>query len=622
MADEVVVRMVRQGAPTSTGTQDYTVSGAGTCKGAIFLMVGGTSDDAEAGHQRKSVGMTDGNLDRCNFAVSRDNVGTVRSRHGATNGLIAFPNVGADSFAAEADFDSFITDGVRINWVNAPGNAHLVTAILFFGDVTVDVSAITTDTTVGNSTSVTSANRKAMFFVSTEVAFGSGGNFTADSRFYLGMASRGSAGTTLQRCFSMGTENGTASTAIAACCIWDNRYMMYQCDPFAAGSPGGPVTDYAWEIENWDDSGYDVTTRYVGGGVAGTAPQIRIAALMLNIGERTTEALEWSTPTTTGVDTVGTTNFLPSSAFGFVTHSGAARGVQVTNDNAGKLAFSMFNDSGEEFSLSTTEDISITSGNTNVDSINKSSAVVMEESGGARDMLADFDSFNDTGFALDWTTADGFARKAFHLLIERVPLVEFVDEAVTITEDVGQDVVTSSVAFTEGVDEDVTITEDAQRAIAYARTIDEAVEITEDVGLGRGVFVDEAVTVTEEAVQARDLNRVIDEPVTIKENAVRYAGWARFVDEAVDITETVEEQLGQAQHVDESITITEAVGEALLREPGGPRKADNALAGSEEGGAGQGGSEKGSGAIGGSEVGSSGVGGSEAGSDPRSTGNG
>ena len=132
MAD---IEMVTVAANTSTGTQDFTVAGFGTPKGAIFLVSYGTANGTAVNHAMLSVGFTDGTRQRAigirveNAVVGGSDTGNIES---STACILTALN-SADTTDGVATFDSWITDGVRVNWTDAPPSAYLVTCILFGG---------------------------------------------------------------------------------------------------------------------------------------------------------------------------------------------------------------------------------------------------------------------------------------------------------------------------------------------------------------------------------------------------------------------------------------------------------------------------------------------------------
>ena len=128
------IQTTRVALNTSTGTQDITISGFGTPKGAMFFATRATSVDEHQATASISVGFTDGTRDRLFGFGSEDGQATSDTiRMQATNGTAAV-QTSAVAIDGRLRFDSWITDGVRINIAVAPATAWYLTVVLFGGD--------------------------------------------------------------------------------------------------------------------------------------------------------------------------------------------------------------------------------------------------------------------------------------------------------------------------------------------------------------------------------------------------------------------------------------------------------------------------------------------------------
>jgi hypothetical protein len=146
---------------TPTYTQDFTVPGwsmaAANIKAAMFIVSRATTDGVPTDHAILSVGITDGGRSFAFGASAQHGVDTsVRYRVRSQTRCIWILDLGATS-DAHATFNSWIDDGVRINWTDAPSSAWIVTCILFAGT---DLSAYVGDwvpatTAIGVETTVT-----------------------------------------------------------------------------------------------------------------------------------------------------------------------------------------------------------------------------------------------------------------------------------------------------------------------------------------------------------------------------------------------------------------------------------------------------------------------------------
>src|SRR4030065_1189114 len=131
----VSVVTTRVACNTSTGTQDITISGCGTPKAARFTLVRAATDGTAANHAVISYGFTDGTRQ---FAISFEDenaLATTETYQAKSSALVVrIGNGGADgTLEGSAEFSAWITDGVRIDWTDAPDAAYLLIVDLFGG---------------------------------------------------------------------------------------------------------------------------------------------------------------------------------------------------------------------------------------------------------------------------------------------------------------------------------------------------------------------------------------------------------------------------------------------------------------------------------------------------------
>ena len=121
---------------TTNGTTDITVSGAGTCKGAVFFASGAVTDTTVEAHAHYSTGWVDssGNAAIGNAGAQENGSANMdTSSHWSASFCIGVEgdNGGIDGAYGH---DSYIPDGIRITTTNPASEAFLVTAVLLFGD--------------------------------------------------------------------------------------------------------------------------------------------------------------------------------------------------------------------------------------------------------------------------------------------------------------------------------------------------------------------------------------------------------------------------------------------------------------------------------------------------------
>jgi hypothetical protein len=133
VGSDVEFAVVTQGARTTTGTQDYTVSGFGTPTAVIFF----ASHVYQFGlddHWVRCFGAAMSAAQR--WAVCEDREHGTSKTDTKTRSvtdkclIIPDPSNSQHNTQAEADFNQWVTDGVQVDWTKVSGNAHIVTAIL------------------------------------------------------------------------------------------------------------------------------------------------------------------------------------------------------------------------------------------------------------------------------------------------------------------------------------------------------------------------------------------------------------------------------------------------------------------------------------------------------------
>ena len=125
----------RTAVNTSTGTQTFTADlGGATPVGAIVIVTAATTDGTPANDAILSVGVADGTNQACVLSDSENGQSTSDTeRNHYSDRVVNICTPGTDTDTATGVFSSFTTDGIVINWTNAPDSAYLLTVILFGG---------------------------------------------------------------------------------------------------------------------------------------------------------------------------------------------------------------------------------------------------------------------------------------------------------------------------------------------------------------------------------------------------------------------------------------------------------------------------------------------------------
>jgi len=128
------IRHTRVVLPTTSGSQNITISGIGTPIGAIFCYNRATSNIAEAVNNGLMIGCTDGVNQRAVLMDCEDSVDPTNAWTQCLNDSVALtidPTNG--NLVGRASFSGWITDGLRINWTSAPSAASFMNVIFFIG---------------------------------------------------------------------------------------------------------------------------------------------------------------------------------------------------------------------------------------------------------------------------------------------------------------------------------------------------------------------------------------------------------------------------------------------------------------------------------------------------------
>lgn len=274
MAD-IKIAVTRYTLGTTTGNKDITISGFGTPKAAMFIFSRGATDDtAYTGAARFGVGFTDGTTDYCFGVVSLDNSASGDSAREYYAGVI--DEIWTNGASARATFNSWITDGVRINVSDAPSANCLVTVILFGGsDLSVDVGTLTM-----NGTSAVDVTGPG--FEPDLVFLGCIGddNTSLSTNLYTSFGVAVNDGSDTQRVTKIYSDDGAATM---------NCIASVQSDA-AVGQ--GANDSFTWDgtVGSFDSSGFSVT-----GDLSGNTDIVMYMAINLGGGEASLFTTTWPT---------------------------------------------------------------------------------------------------------------------------------------------------------------------------------------------------------------------------------------------------------------------------------------------------------------------------------------
>lgn len=212
MANVQVTRVaLTTGAATTT--QDITIGGFGTPTAALFICTEATFNNSVASDAFMSIGFTDGTTSKAIASNSEDNQGTTNSARTTRNAVIAKPDDIGFGIDLEFTFNSWITDGVRIEVSDQSPSAFLCTVILFKGTS----NAYVGDVGLGNGTSpidVTAPGFEPDLVFALNAA-GGAANHSA-THFSMSFGVGINDGVDTQRLISQSTNDGQANGYVTA----------------------------------------------------------------------------------------------------------------------------------------------------------------------------------------------------------------------------------------------------------------------------------------------------------------------------------------------------------------------------------------------------------------------
>jgi len=413
----ITTAIVQVAAPTSTGTQDITTTELGglTPKAALFFMSGGVTDDAAVDHGRIAFGATDGTREWYMGARSEDGVGTTETTRGAhTTGLIGLIDTNLKAKDSEAAFVTFIANGIRIDWTNAPSVAHKLT-VVFFAGTDLEVFADVVDPglqDVGLNITAPGFEPDAIFTGFNNRAFDSGMDDGVGGHHEYGFGvsqNPGDSGIADGVGQSNNDRDGRASTEVTSS-VANDRSAFHVKD----GTYRRTI-----ELSDFDASGFTATARDTDGQEFG---YLALACPDTNI----TIGI-YDTPTSTGNDSKTGVGFEPDTVlFGLSFFDGALTDPPAVTTDDFSYGISAFTATDESSVSIQTQDAVATS---NTKSIADSIAANLPLDNGVAGFKASFVSMDSDGWTLNFSNTVGSSRKWWFIAIGKADAKGQVSQA-------------------------------------------------------------------------------------------------------------------------------------------------------------------------------------------------
>ena len=384
-------RVVRGNAPTTATTQDFTSSGFGTPDAALFYVSWKHTSTGAINHTVFGMGMTDGSTHySCGFN-SRHAQATAQTHSRGQDDPIILMRTNNETNFGYATFDSFITDGVRIDWSSdPPPNAVTVTCVLIKADnaKVIKVTNTGTEDATLNVTGLgfTPSFAWAMTNAPSVDTVSAGGTGAADARLCMGLVKWTVADTCQQASMSYGEDDGVADGNPFAH-LANDRGIVTLTDESTIGTE--------LQFSNRDSDGFDVITR-------NGSNSFDTFMLCIELGGDLDNSLGIHTgPTSTGDWDITSYSFEPT--FLHLLHTGVTtvNSLEANNAEAGIGGVYVADDTTQGTTGWVTEDGSAT---TDTGSISHTSFYQLEDDG-TSGYTATFSSFNSDGFTLNFSVA-------------------------------------------------------------------------------------------------------------------------------------------------------------------------------------------------------------------------
>lgn len=457
----------------------------------------------------------------------------------------------ADTVIVEIDHSAFITDGVRLsltqNSGSPPGGIDVHVTIFAGPDVSIDVLQDTTPNTTGASKTVSPS-------YSTETSFvlclaGKTYDLVADGTTAGAFISIGCAtneATDQNRAVMWGSTNGAATS---------DPFAYLRTDYCSLLGTSGSVTR-GGTIANFQSNGdFDLTSSLFRG--------LPIGMFCVSLPSDVGVHLEHrSPPTTDGTESVTTPGFEPQALIQAFSGVNAVNTLR-TNAQGAPFSFATVTYEGTDviaYGHSVVDrDNQMTTDSSSLATRGEASTESIEVlfNNGTVAFSYEPDSFDSTGYTLDWTDTPAGDRFYWVLAIEQAPdLVLVVDETIDFAE-----VVVTPTDEVEVVDETVALAEVVVITSEEVEAVDETIAFAEVVVITSQEVqvVDETIDLAEDVTITSAEVQVVDETIDFAEVIATPSSEVQVVDETIDLAEDVVPALSETLVVDESIALAEDV---------------------------------------------------------------
>jgi hypothetical protein len=325
----VTVAVTRVAANTGTGTQDITTADLGglTPKAVLLIVTRAVTDGTAADGAGWYMGASDGANEWTQGYEEQHAQASMNAEYEqdttANRILTIYNGAASDTVEGTANFDSFITDGVRIDWTDAPAGAFLITAIFFAGsDLTANVGTFDLGNSADAAIDVNTVGFEADVVITALTEDGSAQGAT----WSMGVIHNDRAGAVTQRAVTHVQRDafGTSQTGV----------QMRDGECIARLIQSSQAIDWHGAAGSFDSSGFTIQL-----GNARSPNNTNISWVALRLGSSPVvdaKVYTYSTPTGTGSHTDSTPNFEPQFVM-YLPNRAAAADTSETDADGGTV---------------------------------------------------------------------------------------------------------------------------------------------------------------------------------------------------------------------------------------------------------------------------------------------
>jgi hypothetical protein len=410
MADEVKVTTILGTAQVAGGTQDFTLAGFGTPVAALFVISQAhDAQHATTNHIRTSVGFTDGTNQRVWSIMSRNAQANMVCKHRVANDEVVLLMTNTGTINGEANFTSWITDGVRITWGNAPSSDFRMLCVLWGGSnvqAAVGNFSLSGQDVATDITGVGFEPHQLMVIGGTHTA-GMDDTTTANNAISMGWCDNGR--TIEQRSQSFFSID-TPSTS---------RVSFVSSRTYAAMHVGDGVVGAGCDIGGFNNDGFTATARD-----STTGENDDYIYLAVNYGPYVAHSLfDIDSPNAPFASAPNTDveyrqiGYSPIMMLGLNSYNWNTEDTLVENDDGSNLGFSGVTLTGGERGMSWSEDDNVGTQDTGSVWSNNSLVYVDQDASFIDGGRANISSWDTDGFTLTWAFSERAGAHMYTLLV-------------------------------------------------------------------------------------------------------------------------------------------------------------------------------------------------------------